>query len=173
MSIKRVKKIIRIYCEGKSEKNYFEALKRNEEINEKYVLKPNSKSNDLKIAIRKSKNTKEYKKLEGINSRDVFVYDSDIYKSKKKHINEEIRKYKEQVYFSNNNFEEFIRSFHKIEPFYKNNKKPNLTRQALEEIRNLKYKNVERQLEGLKKGNKFEGFKSIFDLLEELFKRKI
>lgn len=56
MSIKKMsKKVVHIYCEGDSEKNYFEALKGNKIISNNYVLKPNSKTNDLDIAIRKSK----------------------------------------------------------------------------------------------------------------------
>ena len=79
MSIMRTsKKIIHIYCEGDSEKNYFEALKGNKNISNNYVLRPNSKTNDLDNAIKKSK------VLEGVSVVIVYVFDSDTYKNQKK-----------------------------------------------------------------------------------------
>jgi len=129
ITLKRTsKKVIHIYCEGDSEKNYFEALKGNKTISNNYVLKPNSKTNDLDIAIRKSQF------LEGISGIIVYVFDSDTFKNQKK-ISDKIKKQKERIYFSEENFEEFL-DCHKTKIPYRN-KKPNLSRQLIEEIRGL------------------------------------
>ena len=74
MFTRKTKKVIHVYCEGDSEKNYFEALKGNPLISKNYVLKPNSKENDLANAIKKSE------KLEGINVDNTIIIDdfSDV-----------------------------------------------------------------------------------------------
>lgn len=162
MSITRTsKKIVHIFCEGDSEKNYFEALKGNKIISQNYVLRPNSKTNDLNKAIRKSK------RLDGISVIIVYVYDSDTYKNQKK-ITAGIKKQKEQIYFSEENFEDFLRC-HKTKNPYKD-RKPNLSRQLIEEIRNLDYISLKKWI---KKPNTFKDFKSIYDLLSELFEQKL
>ena len=162
MSTWKIKKKIYIYCEGDSEKNYFEALKGNKIINESYVLKPNSDENDLVNAIAKSK------RLEGVALVTIYVYDSDTYKQCLKKINEKIEKYKEQIYFSEEDFEDFLRC-HRTTKFYRD-RKPNLSRDLVEEIRNMDYRYVKRNLN---KPNKFRDFKSIYDLLIELFEERL
>lgn len=162
MSIKRTsKKVVHIYCEGESEKNYFEALKRNKTISNNYVLKPNSKTNDLDIAIRKSKF------LEGISVIIVYVYDSDTFKNQKK-ITDKIKKQKEYIYFSEENFEDFL-NCHKTKKPYRD-KKPNLSRQLIEEIRGLDSSSLRKCI---KEPKTFRDFKSIYDLLRELFEQKL
>ena len=162
MYIKKTnKKIIYIYCEGVSEKRYFEALKRNSIVSSNYVLKPNSKENDLKNAIEKSK------RLDGVDIIIIYIYDSDTFKSQKK-ITKRIKKCKDSTYFSEEEFEDFL-SCHKTKPFYKN-KKPNLSRHLIEEIRNLDIDFIKRYM---KKPKKFKDFKSIYDLLLELFEKRI
>jgi RloB-like protein len=161
MSIKKNKKIIHIYCEGDSEKNYFEALKRNKIISQNYVLKPNSKTNDLEIAIRKSNI------LEGIDVIIIYVYDSDTFKNQKK-ITKKIKKQKDSIYFSEENFEDFL-TCHKTRKVYRN-KKPDLSRQIIEEIRNLDCDSLKKCI---KKPKKFKNFKSIYELLQELFEQKL
>lgn len=162
MFIKRMsKKIVHIYCEGDSEKNYFEALKGNIVVSKNYVLKPNSRTNDLKIAIRKSKF------LEGIPVIIVYVFDSDTFKNQKK-ITNEIKKEKERIYFSVENFEDFL-DCHTTKKVYRD-KKPNLSRQLIEEIRGLDHDSLKRCI---KKPRKFKDFKSIYDLLGELFEQKL
>src|SRR3989338_6696641 len=149
MSIRRMsKKIVHIYCEGDSEKNYFEALKGNKVISNNYVLKPNSKTNDLENAIRKSKF------LEGISIIIVYVYDSDTFKNQKK-ITEDIRKQKEKIYFSEENFEDFL-ACHKTKKVYRD-KKPNLSRELIEEIRELDNSALKKCI---KEPKKFKDFKS-------------
>ena len=61
MSIKKLIKIY-IYCEGKTEHNYFQALNRNYVIKEYYVLELNSKYNDLNKAIENSEKLRKDKK---------------------------------------------------------------------------------------------------------------
>jgi len=162
MSIKRMsKKVVHIYCEGDSEKNYFEALKGNKIISNNYVLRPNSKTNDLEIAIRKSKF------LEGISVIIVYVFDSDTFKNQKK-ITDKIEKQKGQIYFSEENFEDFLYC-HKTKRPYRD-KKPNLSRQLIEEIRGLDHNSLKKKI---KKPKKFKDFKSIYDLLDELFEHKL
>ena len=161
MYIKKIKKIIYIYCEGVSEKNYFEALKGNVLISRNYVLKPNSKENDLKNAIKKSK------KLEGLDITIIYIYDSDTFKQHKK-ITQEIEIQKKVLYFNEENFEDFL-NCHKTKPIYRK-KKPNLNRHLIEEIRNLDSTYIKKHI---KKPNKFKKFKSIYDLLIELFDEKI
>ncbi len=162
MSITRMsKKVVHIYCEGDSEKNYFEALKGNKIISNNYVLKPNSKTNDLGIAIRKSKF------LEGILVMIVYVFDSDKFKNQKKII-DEIEKQKGHIYLSEENFEDFL-ACHKTKRPYRN-KKPNLSRQLIEEIRGLDHSSLKKCI---KKPKKFKDYKSIYDLLEELFEHKL
>lgn len=155
------KKIVHIYCEGDSEKNYFEALKGNKLISNYYVLKPNSKTNDLENAIKKSKS------LEGVSVVKVYVYDSDSFKIQKK-ISNEIIKQKKYIYFSEQNFEDFL-CCHKTKRAYRD-KKPNLSRQLIEEIRSLDRSFLQTCI---KKPRKFDDFKSIYDLLNELFEKKI
>ena len=130
MYTKKIKKAIFIYCEGDSEKNYFEALKGNKHISENYVLKPNSNENDLNNAITK------FERL-GIDSMTIYVYDSDTFELGQKKITEKIEKYKEQIYFSEEDFEDFLRC-HKTNPSYRD-KKPKLSRYLVEELRNLDY----------------------------------
>jgi len=162
MFIKRTsKKIVHIYCEGNSEKNYFEALKGNKIISSNYVLKPNSKTNDLEIAIRKSKF------LEGIAVIIIYVFDSETFKNQKK-ITAKIKKQKECIYFSEENFEDFL-DCHKTKKVYRD-KKPNLSRQLIEEIRGLDNSSIKKCI---KKPKKFKDFKSIYDLLDELFEQKL
>ena len=162
MSIMRTsKKIIRIYCEGDSEKNYFEALKGNKNISNNYVLKPNSKTNDLDNAIKKSK------VLEGVSVVIVYVFDSDTYKNQKK-ITDEIKNQKGKIYFSEENFEDFL-ACHKTKKPYRD-RRPNLSRQLIEEIRGLNYSSLKKCI---KKPKTFNGFKSIYDLLDELFEQKL
>jgi len=162
MSIKRTsKKIVHIYCEGDSEKNYFEALKGNKIISNNYVLRPNSKTNDLVNAIKKSK------VLEGISVVIVYVFDSDTYKNQKK-ITDDIKKQKGQIYFSEENFEDFLECHQTKKPY--RDRKPNLSRQLIEEIRGLKYSSLKKCI---KKPKTFKGFKSIYDLLDELFGQKL
>lgn len=162
MSIKRTNKtIIHIYCEGESEKNYFEALKSNNIISKKYVLKPNSKTNDLERAIKKSK------VLEGIDVIVIYVYDSDTFKNQKK-ITDNIEEKREYIYFNEENFEDFL-ACHTTRKVYRN-KKPNLSRQLIEEIRELKISTLKQYI---KMPKTFEKFKSIYDLLIELFEEKI
>lgn len=161
MSIKRMsKKIVHIYCEGDSEKNYFEALKGNKIISNNYVLKPNSRTSDLNNAIKKSRN------LEGVSVILVYVFDSDTYKNQKK-ITNEIKNQKEQIYFSEENFEDFLECHQTKKPY--RDKKPNLSRQLIEEIRDLDSDSLKRCI---KKPKTFKGFKSIYDLLDELFEQK-
>ncbi|MEK6943784.1 MAG: RloB domain-containing protein [Nanoarchaeota archaeon] len=154
------KKIVHIYCEGDSEKNYFEALKGNKIISNNYVLKPNSKTNDIVNAIRKSKF------LKGLSVIIVYVYDSDTFKNQKK-ITDEIKEHKNYIYFSEENFEGFL-DCHKTRKVYRD-KKPNLSRQLIEEIRNLDKSSLQKCI---KKPKKFKDFKSIYDLLDELFEQK-
>ncbi len=158
MSIKKIKKIIQIYCEGISEKNYFEALKGNNTISESYVLKPNSSEKDLNNAIKKYESEKPNKesRLSGVDIIGVFVYDSDTFNLGLKIISEKIEKYKEQIYFSEENFEDFLRC-HKTTRFYRD-RKPHLSRELIEEIRNLDSEYVRRNLN---KPNRFSDFKSI------------
>ncbi len=161
MYIGKTKKIVYIYCEGKSERNYFEALKRNTIISKNYVLKPNFSENDLMNAIKKSEG------LDGIDSIVVFVYDSDRYKSDKK-ITEEIKIKQENIYFNDDDFEDFL-NCHKTKPPYKD-KKPNLSRQMISEISNLNKVFIE---VNMKKPRAFKNFKSLYDFLVELFDEKI
>lgn len=162
MSITRTsKKIVHIYCEGDSEKNYFEALKGNKIISNNYVLRPNSKTNDLVNAIKKSK------VLEGVSVVIVYVFDSDTYKNQKK-ITDEIKNQKGQIYFSEENFEDFLECHQTKKPY--RDRKPNLSRQLIEEIRGLDYSSLKKCI---KKPKTFEGFKSIYDLLDELFEQKL
>ena len=162
MSIMRTsKKIIHIYCEGDSEKNYFEALKGNKNISNNYVLRPNSKTNDLDNAIKKSK------VLEGVSVVIVYVFDSDTYKNQKK-ITDEIKNQKGKIYFSEENFEDFL-ACHKTKKPYRD-RRPNLSRQLIEEIRGLNYSSLKKCI---KKPKTFNGFKSIYDLLDELFEQKL
>jgi FtsZ-interacting cell division protein YlmF len=155
------KKIVHIYCEGDSEKNYFEALKGNKIISKNYVLRPNSKTNDLDNAIKKSKF------LEGVSVVIVYVFDSDTYKNQKK-ITDEIKNQKGQIYFSEENFEDFLKC-HKTKNPYRDTK-PNLSRQLIEEIRGLDHSSLKICI---KKPKTFNGFKSIYDLLDELFEQKL
>ncbi len=162
MSIRKTsKKIIHIYCEGNSEKNYFEALKGNKIISNNYVLRPNSKVNDLEHAIRKSKF------LEGVAVIIIYVYDSDTFKNQKK-ITDKIKKQKDCIYFSEENFEDFL-SCHKTKIVYRN-KKPKLSRQLIEEIREL---DIDSLKKCIKTPKKFKDFKSIYELLQELFEQKL
>ena len=162
MSImKTSKKIVHIYCEGDSEKNYFEALKGNKNISNNYVLRPNSKTNDLDNAIKKSK------VLEGVSVVIVYVFDSDTYKNQKK-ITDEIKNQKGKIYFSEENFEDFL-ACHKTKKPYRD-RRPNLSRQLIEEIRGLNYSSLKKCI---KKPKTFNGFKSIYDLLDELFEQKL
>ena len=162
MSITRMsKKIVHIYCEGDSEKNYFEALKGNKIISNNYVLKPNSKTNDLENAIRKSKF------LEGISVIIVYVFDSDTFKNQKK-ITDNIKEQKENIYFTEENFEDFL-ACHTTTKIYRN-KKPNLSSELIEEIRKLDNNSLKICI---KKPNKFKDFKSIYDLLDKLFEQKL
>ena len=162
MYIRRTsKKIVHIYCEGDSEKNYFEALKGNKIISKNYVLKPNSKTNDLNNAVRKSKF------LEGVTLIIIYVFNSDIFKNQKK-ITDEIKKKKEHIYFSEENFEDFL-ACHKTKKVYRD-RKPNLSRQLIEEIRGLDNSSIKKCI---KKPKKFKDFKSIYDLLDELFEQKL
>jgi len=155
------KKIVHIYCEGDSEKNYFEALKGNKIISNNYVLRPNSKTNDLDNAIKKSKF------LEGVSVVIVYVFDSDTYKNQKK-ITNEIKNQKGQIYFSEENFEDFLK-YHKTKNPYRD-RKHNLSRQLIEEIRVLDHSSLKKCI---KKPKTFNGFKSIYDLLDELFEQKL
>ncbi len=160
MSIRKIKKVIFIYCEGESEKNYFEALKGNKLISNNYVLKPNSNINDLHNAIEK------IERLE-LDSKTIYIYDSDTYKKGLKKITEKIEKHKGQIYFSEEEFEDFLKC-HKTKSYYRD-KKPNLSRALVEEIRQLD-KNYIKQY--IKKPNKYKEFKSIYDLLMELIENK-
>jgi hypothetical protein len=155
------KKIVHIYCEGDSEKNYFEALKGNKIISNNYVLRPNSKTNDLDDAIKKSKF------LEGVSVVIVYVFDSDTYKNQKK-ITDEIKNQKGSIYFSEENFEDFLECHNTKNPY--RDRKPNLSRQLIEEIRGLNHSSLKRCI---KKPKTFNGFKSIYDLLDELFEQKL
>jgi len=162
MSIKRTyKKIIHIYCEGKSEKNYFEALKGNKIVSSNYVLKPTSKENDLNNAIKKSK------RLDAVDLIIIYIYDSDKFKSQKK-ITEKIKIDKNLIYFSEEKFEDFL-SCHKTKPFYRD-KKPNLSRHLIEEIRDMDTNYIKKHM---KKPKKFKNFKSIYDLLLVMFEKKL
>ncbi len=161
MSIKKIKKKIFIFCEGESEKNYFEALKGNKKISQNYVLDPNSNENDLDNAIKK------FERL-GIDLITIYVYDADTFKQGQKRISDKIEKYKDFIYFSDENFEDFL-SCHKTSPFYRD-KKPHLSRQLIEEVRGLDYDYVKTHL---KKPNQFKDFKSIYILLMELFEGKL
>ena len=162
MSITRTsKKIVHIYCEGESEKNYFEALKGNKIISNNYVLRPNSKTNDLVNAIKKSK------VLEGVSVVIVYVFDSDTYKNQKR-ITDDIKKQKGQIYFSEENFEDFLECHQTKKPY--RDKKPKLSRQLIEEVRGLDYSSLKKCI---KKPKTFNGFKSIYDLLDELFGQKL
>lgn len=161
MSTKKIRKKIFIYCEGTSEKNYFEALKGNKHISQNYKLEPNSNENDLDNAIKK------FERL-GIDLITIYVYDADTYKQGQKRINEKHEKYREYIYFSDENFEDFL-DCHKTKPYYRD-KKPHLNRQLIEEIRNLDYEYVKTNL---KKPNQFKDFKSIYILLTELFEEKL
>lgn len=67
MSIRKIKKKIFIFCEGESEKNYFQALKGNKYISQNYVLEINSNVNDLDNAIKK------FERL-GIDLITIYVY---------------------------------------------------------------------------------------------------
>ncbi|MFA6072582.1 MAG: RloB domain-containing protein [Candidatus Woesearchaeota archaeon] len=158
---RKSKKIVHIYCEGDSEKNYFEALKGNKIISNNYVLKPNSKTNDLNNAIKKSKF------LKGASIVIVYVFDSDTYKNQKK-ITDEIKNQKGQIYFSEENFEDFLKC-HKTKKSYRD-RKPNLSRQLIEEIRGLDNSSLKKCI---KKPKTFNNFKSIYDLLDELFNQKL
>lgn len=160
MSIKRInKKIIHIYCEGASEKNYFEALKGNNIISTNYVLKPNSKENDLENALEKSK------RLSGVMVISIFIYDSDSYYHHKQ-ITNNIKNNKKYIYFSDKNFEDFL-NCHNTKPPYKCNK-PHLSRHLIEEIRNLTIPSIKK----LRRPDNFKEFKSFYDLLMELFENK-
>lgn len=160
MFTRKTKEVIYIYCEGDSEKKYFEALKGNPLISKNYVLKPNSKENDLANAIKKSE------KLEGINIIIIYVYDSDSYKKHKK-ITPKIELNKQNIYFSEEEIEDFL-DCHNAKPIYKD-KKPNLSRHIINEIKEMDLDFIQKSF---KKPKKFKGFKSIYDLLNELFQGK-
>ncbi len=161
MYTRKIKKEIFIYCEGKSEKNYFEALKRNFIISNNYVLKINSEFNDLDNAIRR------IERLE-IEMKVIFIYDSDTCNKGQKLITEKIKLYKGQIYFSEEEFEDFLKC-HKTKPYY-HDRKPNLNRELLEEIRQLNKNYI---LNHIKKPNKYKDFKTIYDLLLELIENKL
>jgi len=158
---KTIKKTVHIYCEGTSEKNYCEALKANKYITKNYVLKPNSKENDLNNAILKSE------RLKGIGIVIIYIYDSDTFINKKK-IGEAIKKKQKVIYFNEEDFEDFLKC-HKTKKHY-HPRKPRLSRKLIEEIRNLDLDYIQTKI---KKPNKFKNFKSFYDLLIELFEERI
>lgn len=161
MSTRKIRKIVYIYCEGDSEKNYFEALKRNKNISCNYVLKVDSSENHLDNAIEKSE------KLHGVDKKIIYVYDSDDFRKHKK-VTSKIEMQKDNIYFSEENFEDFL-SCHKTKKVYRD-KKPRLSRQIIEEIGEL---NIQSLRKCIKNPRKFGKFKSIYDLLEELFEQKL
>ena len=162
MFTKNTKKKIHIFCEGKSERFYFEALKGNSYISQNYYLDSSKKTtNDLNNAIEKTKRLEIFCKV-------IYFYDSDTYSRGEKKINEEIEKNKGSIYFSNENFEDFLKC-HKTKNYYRD-KKPYLHRDLLKE---LKYMDLAFIKKNLKKPNKFKDFKTIHDFLIELFEKKI
>ena len=112
-------------------------------------------------AIQKSK------RLDGVDIIIIYVYDSDTFKHQKK-ITDIFKKHKDSIYFSEESFEDFL-SCHITKSAYRN-KKPNLSRQLVEEIRDLSLNSIKKCL---KKPSKFNDFKSIYDLLLELFEKKL
>lgn len=138
MSIKKIRTKIFIYCEGESEKNYFQALKGNKQISQDYILESNSNENDLDNAIKK------FERL-GLDLITLYVYDADTFKQGLKKISDKHKQYKDYIYFSDENFEDFL-SCHKANPFYRDGKKPHLSRQLIEEIRSMNYNYLKNHL---------------------------
>ena len=169
MSIKKVKKIIYLFYEGSSERNYFEALKGNKFILANYTLKFHPKAiNDLNNAINKSKSMEErFQHLKGIDSKKIFVYDSDLFKNNKQ-VSQEIIEHKNEIYFNEEAIEDFLKC-HKARPIYKN-QKPNLSRHIINEIKEMDINFI---TESIKKPKQFKDFKSVYDLLIELFEEKL
>ncbi len=174
MYIKTIKTKIYLYCEGKSEKNYFEALKRNTQINKNYVLSPiqDNKLTDLKNAINHSRKNPEILKSRskiGLNLCILFFCDTDKFENGDKKIDFEIENLKKCIYFSYSDFEDFL-TCHKTKNPYTYKGKPNISRELLKEIENLTLK----ELKEIKvKPNKYKNFKTIYDFLVELFEKKI
>ena len=168
MSTMSMRTKLYVYCEGKSEANYMEGLKKNRNINKNYVLTCLVETNHLDHAISCSKGRKQKESLPGMSVKSLFLYDSDVYRDGRKKIGEEINKVKEYVYFSNRDFEDFLKC-HKTEKPYGNNKKPRLSIEFLKELERLSLEDVR----SFKKPSQFEGFKTIYDLLIELLEKEI
>jgi hypothetical protein len=144
------KKKIHIYCEGRSERNYLNALGKNKFLREKYSFKIYKEINDLDNAIKKSTNLE-------IDFRVAFFYDSDTYESKKNKITENIKEFKENIYFSKSEFEDFLKS-HKTQNIYRKGKKPIIHLDLIKELENLDLSFIKNQV---KKPTKFKDFKTI------------
>ena len=155
-----------LYCEGESEKNYFEAFKGNETIKKKYTLDPiqDKKLNDLQNAINHSK--KNPKILNSQKKGDIkvlvlFFYDSDKFENGQSTITYDISLHKQRIYFSHFEFEDFL-SCHKSKNHYKNGKKPILHRDLIKEIKNLKLAELKKFTT---KPKKYQDFKTIYEFL--------
>jgi hypothetical protein len=140
-------------------------LKGNKFISSEYILRLHPKEiEDLNNAIKKSQKLDEkFQKLEGIRTIIIYVYDSDVFKNEKK-ISNEINNFKRFIYFNEEKIEDFL-SCYTARPIYKN-RKPKLSRHIINEIKDM---DIDFLNNTLKKPKRFKDFKSIHDLLLELF----
>ena len=167
MSTMNTRTKLYVYCEGKSEANYVQGLKKNEQVNENYVLTPLVETNDLKNAICDSENNPKIFRNSGIGFKVLFFYDADVYDKGRKQINELINQKKQDIYLSRGDFEDFLKS-HKTKKPYKDNKKSHLTSELLKELEHLDLK----EIKSFNKPAKFKDFKTLYDFLIELFSKK-
>ncbi len=145
------------------------ALKGNKFVSSNYTLKFHPKAiGDLNNAITKSQKMDEkFQQLKGIDSETIFIFDSDVFK-KEKTITSEMEGLKKFIYFNEEEIEDFL-GCHKVRPIYKD-KKPNLSRDMINKIKEM---DIEFIKKSIKEPKRFKKFKSVYDLLIELFEEKI
>ena len=169
------KKILYIYCEGKSDKSFFMALGRNQIIQRSYVIKSKNiiEINRIHKAIENCKNNKEISKsrLHNIPFEIVFCYDSDIYEKRTEPFPQiDNDKYK-NIYFSNAKLEDFFFQigFRSKKDIYRNEQKGHYKREVLERFEKLTLNEIEK----LPTVKSFQNFPTIKDFILRLFKKEV
>ena len=156
--MKRVKKRLIIFCEGKTEQNYIANLFRIKKISENYCSSPKVLGSSLLNATKKNTEHKDY---------TAFIYDADKIK--------EAKKYRENfnphcnIFLTENKFEDFL-DLHPFYPYYKKKRKSHFDLNFLQGTLSLGEQDFAR-MDNDK--IRYDGFKTIIDFILDLFRKEI